>query len=339
MKSIVVKENEAGQRFDKFLHKYLAEATGNFIYKMLRKKNITLNGKKATGSEKLIIGDEIKLFLSDETIDKFTKKAIVKDKSSVQKKNSYEIAYQTYGELEVIFQNKHILIVNKPNGILTQKSKPDDISLNEWLIGYLLAHHMITYEELTTFKPSVCNRLDRNTSGIVICGKTLLGSQKMSQMLKDRSLHKFYRLYVKGTVHDSSTIDGYLEKDKQTNTVKVLAEPILNDSPDSSYIKTKYQPLKHQHDKTLVEVELITGKTHQIRAHLASIGHPLLGDYKYGDKNFNDRYKKKYHINHQLLHAHRIEFPELKGDFEDISNRVITSRLPKVFELLEEGGR
>lgn len=334
MKSILVKENEAGQRFDKFLHKYLSEASGNFIYKMLRKKNITLNGKKATGSERLVIGDEVKLFLSDETIDKFTKKVIGEDKSKAE--NSYETAYHTYCNLEVIFQNKHILIVNKPSGILTQKSEFDDISLNEWLIGYLLVHQMITYEELTTFKPSVCNRLDRNTSGIVICGKTLLGSQKMSELLKDRSLHKYYRLYVKGTVHDGSSIDGYLEKDKKTNTVKISTKPVHS---DSSYIKTKYQPLKHGHDKTLVEVELITGKTHQIRAHLASVGHPLLGDYKYGDKDFNDRYKKKYNINHQLLHAYRIEFPELKGEFEDISNLVITSQLPKVFELLEEGGR
>ncbi len=340
MKNILIKENEAGQRFDKFLHKFLSEASGNFIYKMLRKKNITLNGKKATGSEKLKIGDEVKLFLSDETINKFSKKAVAERtnlKTNQIRESSYETAYHTYRDLEVIFQNKHILIVNKPSGILTQKSKSDDISLNEWLIGYLLAHQMITQEELNTFKPSVCNRLDRNTSGIVICGKTLLGSQKMSELLKERSLHKYYGLYVKGIVPDSSSIDGYLVKDQRTNTVKISTKPI--ELSDSSYIKTKYQPLKYGQDRTYLEVELITGKTHQIRAHLASIGHPLLGDYKYGDKDFNDRYKKKYHINHQLLHAYRIEFPELKGEFEDISNRVITSRLPKVFELLEEGGR
>lgn len=333
MKRIDIKENEAGQRLDKFLHKYLKEAPGSFLYKMLRKKNITLNDKKVSGSEKLKIGDEIKLFLSDETIDKFSGKSIGYKNESHSVKNDYKAAYDKYGRLEIIFENKHILIVNKPSGILTQKSNPNDVSLNEWFIGYLLANQIITDEELTTFKPSVCNRLDRNTSGMVICGKTLLGSQKMSQLLKERSLHKYYRLYVKGIIKGSSTLEGYIEKDRKTNKVKVTDQPAHT---GSSYIKTAYQPLSYGNDMTLLEVELITGKTHQIRVHLASIGHPIIGDYKYGDKNMNDYYKKKYQINNQLLHAYRLEFPELKDEFIDMNELIVTAKPPKVFQLLEE---
>lgn len=331
MKQIIIRENEAGQRLDKYLHKYLKEASTSFLYKMLRKKNITLNGKKASGSEQLIPGDEISLFLAAETLNKFTG---ADDTAALQ--NEYETAFRKYGSLEIIYENKHILVVNKPAGILTQKAGAADLSLNEWFIGYLLAGQGITAGELRTFRPSVCNRLDRNTSGMVICGKTLAGSQKMSALLKDRSLHKYYRLYVKGIMKDAALIEGFLTKNESTNMVKITDKPL---NADSSYIKTSYEPLKAFGDKTLVEVELITGKTHQIRAHLSSIGHPLLGDYKYGDRRFNDSYKDKYQIKSQLLHAYRLEFPALKDEFEDISGRILIARPPEIYRILERAGK
>ncbi|NLL77609.1 MAG: RluA family pseudouridine synthase [Clostridiales bacterium] len=335
MKQIVIKENEAGQRLDKYLHKYFKEAPSSFIYKMLRKKNIILNDKKAAGSEKLFIGDEIRLFLSEETIGKMSGNTLDPLNGSPHFGiEEYKAAYDKYNRLEIIYEDHHILIVNKPAGILTQKATADDLSLNEWFIGYMLSHEEITKEELRTFKPSVCNRLDRNTSGMIICGKTLPGSQKMNELLNNRGLHKFYRLYVKGKVTDASLIDGYLIKDEKKNTVKVSSKQFFD---NASYIKTKYEPLKIQEDKTLLEVELITGKTHQIRAHLASVGHPLLGDYKYGDKTFNDLYKKKYKIKSQLLHAYRLEFPELNGEFEEISGRIFTATEPEIFRVLEGG--
>lgn len=327
MKRIIIKENEAGQRLDKYLHKYLKEASASFLYRMLRKKNITLNGKKASGNEKLVLGDEISLFFAEETLDKF----IGGNQDSALQKE-YEAALHKYGSLEIIYENRHILIVNKPAGILTQKAGHDDSSLNEWFIGYLLANRRITMDELKTFRPSVCNRLDRNTSGMVICGKTLAGSQKMSALLKDRSLHKYYRLYVKGVMKDKALLDGFLTKNESTNTVKITDKPL---NSGSSYIKTKYEPLKTMGDKTLVEAELITGKTHQIRAHLASIGHPLLGDYKYGDRNFNEIYKNKYQINSQLLHAYRLEFPVLTDEFEEISGKILIAQPPEIYSLLE----
>ncbi|TCL58505.1 23S rRNA pseudouridine955/2504/2580 synthase [Kineothrix alysoides] len=337
MKHVLIKENEAGQRLDKYLHKCLKEAPGSFIYKMLRKKNIVLNGKKASGGEKLEIGDEIRFFLSEETLDKMSGiSPLISEECPDKEIAEYEAAYDKYKELEIIYENHHILIVNKPEGILTQKAEAGDLSLNEWFIGYMLYQGEIRREDLHTFKPSVCNRLDRNTSGMVICGKTLPGSQKMSELLKNRDLHKFYRLYVKGKVRKASLIEGYLVKDEKRNTVKISPAPIQD---KSSYIKTKYEPLKVFEDKTLLEVELITGKTHQIRAHLASIGHPLLGDYKYGDKSFNDSYKKKYKIKNQLLHAYRLEFPELEGEFAELSKRIFTAGTPRIFHSLEENGQ
>ncbi len=336
MKQVLIKENEAGQRLDKYLHKYLKEAQGSFIYKMLRKKNIILNGKKASGGEKLEIGDELRFFLSEETLNKMSGiPSQLSEELSDKEVAEYKAAYDKYKELEIIYDNHHILIVNKPEGILTQKAAAVDLSLNEWFIGYMLHHGQLRREELRTFRPSVCNRLDRNTSGMVICGKTLPGSQKMSELLKNRDLHKFYRLYVKGKVTEPSLIEGYLVKDEKRNTVRISPSPVQD---KSSYIKTKYEPLKIFEDKTLLEVELITGKTHQIRAHLASVGHPLLGDYKYGDKNFNDSYKKKYMIKSQLLHAYRLEFPELDGEFSELSKRIFTARAPQVFYTLEENG-
>lgn len=363
MVELKIKEKEAGQRLDKYLHKYMKEAGTGFLYKMLRKKNITLNGKKAEGNEKLCEGDAVRLFLAEETIEKFggrlpegaetikmasgsdqngqnnregqSKQPDLKMESESvknQRIQQYFKAYKRFGKLEIIFENRHVLIVNKPVGILTQKATPEEVSLNEWLIGYLLNTGELMEEELHTFHPSVCNRLDRNTSGMVICGKTLLGSQRMSELLKDRSLHKYYHLYVKDRIDAASSIESYLVKKECANRVR-LAEC----AEDASYIRTNYKPLKHYKDMTLVEVELITGKTHQIRLHLSSIGHPLLGDYKYGDKRFNDKYKKKYGVKSQLLHAYRLEFPVMRGEFGDLSELALVAQEPEIFDRIDAG--
>lgn len=321
--------NEAGQRFDKYLHKYLKEAPSSFLYKMLRKKNITLNNKKADGSELLQTGDEAAFFLAAETIAKFRGEAA----HSGALTNQYEAAYAIFkNKFHVIYEDDFILLLNKPAGVLTQKAEESDISLNEAMIGYLLKTGALTPEMLRTFKPSVCNRLDRNTSGIVICGKSLPGLQKMSALLKERTIHKFYRCIVAGQMRESCHLEGYLCKNHATNKVTISNE----NTEDAVEIKTNYTPLQIIGRNTVVEVELITGKTHQIRAHLASTGFPIVGDYKYGNKSVNQQYKKNYALESQLLHAYRLEFPVMDGMFESLSQKVFIAEIPAHFKKIME---
>lgn len=322
-----ITEREAGQRFDKYLHKLLPEAGSSFLYKMLRKKNIVLNEKKADGSEKIACGDVVSVYFAEATLRKF----MGNGKTGGQ--NMPDPAFPALSEaafpdITVLYENAHILLADKPAGVLTQKAARKDVSLNEWLVDYLLQKKQISPEELRTFRPSACNRLDRNTSGIVLCAKSVPGAQMLSGALKARSLHKFYRLYVKGSLTEEQTIEGFLLKDESSNKVRIYADQ----RSDASLIRTRYIPIRQEPDKTLLEVELITGKTHQIRAHLASIGHPLLGDYKYGDRSFNEQYHKKFRVEHQLLHAYKVVFPPLSEPFEDISGSVFCAPVPEIFD-------
>ena len=291
MQKFIVTPNEAGQRLDKLLFKYLNLAPKSFIYKMLRKKNITLNHKKCDGSEKTSVGDEVSLWLADETIDKFR-----------------ETKYFTRVPIhfKVIFEDEDILAVNKPAGLLSQKAKPEDISVNEEAISYLLENQVITEKSLEVFKPSVCHRLDRNTSGLLIVGKSLSGSQHMSALLKERTVEKYYLCLVEGIVKTSEHIQGYLIKDEQTNQVKISGQSVSG----GHHIETFYEPVGNNGNYTLLKVELITGRTHQIRAHLASVGHSIVGDGKYGSEAVNDRFRRNYHLKHQLLHSWRMVFDE-----------------------------
>ncbi len=318
MKQFYVQQNEAGQRLDKLLAKLLNKAPKSFIYKMLRKKNITLNGKKAEGSEKLEVQDEIKLFLSDETYALFSEE--------VQTTNVEH-------DLAIIYEDKHILIVNKPLGILSQKAEKEDVSMVEHIIAYLLSTNQITKEQLISFKPSICNRLDRNTGGILIAGKTLPGLQEMARLLKNRSLGKYYLCIVKGRVEKKERIEGYLSKDEKKNQVTILH----TEEENSEYICTEYEPVSYaEHKYTLLRVKLITGKSHQIRAHLASIGHPIIGDYKYGDQKTNHFFKVNYDLSSQLLHSHQMVFPELKGELAHLSGKSFTAKLPEQFEKIKK---
>lgn len=316
MKVIIVQKNEAGQRLDKLLMKHLNKAPKSFIYKMLRKKNIVLNGKKADGSEKINIEDEIKLFLSEETIENFSEE--------------YEAAV-IKSNLDIVYEDDNCLIVNKPAGMLSQKAKADDISLVEHITSYLLEEGKLTKEEMQTFKPGICNRLDRNTSGLVVAGKTLRGLQVMSELFRDRGLDKYYLCIVKGQLLKGQRLQGYLKKNEKTNQVTFYTREVSG----SDYIETEYEPIRTSNEFTLLKVKLITGKTHQIRAHLSSSGHPIIGDYKYGDKKTNERLKKEFGLEHQLLHSYEIQFKQMDGEFASLSNLTITGNPPPLFSKIE----
>ena len=329
MQEIHVSNNEAGQRLDKLLHKLLPEAGNSFLYKMLRKKNITLNGKKAEGKESLKVGDTVKLFLADETYQKFGGKLLTESRNIVDV-SAYQKAFEALKGIEIVYEDEHVLIVNKPSGVLSQKASDKDMSVNEWFIGYVLYKGQITRVSLISFKPSICNRLDRNTSGLLICGKSLKGTQQLNQWIKDRSIHKYYRLFVCGAMTKGASISGYLHKNEKTNKVTVHDKEV----PGSSAIRTIYKPLQICGDVTYLEVELVTGKTHQIRAHLASIGHPLVGDFKYGSFDYNKIFKRAYNVGDQLLHAYRLEFPHIPEEHElsALSDEIIYAKEPDVYE-------
>ncbi len=312
MKSIIVTNNEANQRLDKLLIKYLNKAPKSFIYKMLRKKNITLNGKKAEGSEKISIGDEIKLFLSDETILSFAE-------SKVQ-----TVSY----DLNIIYEDSNIILINKPAGILSQKANKEDISVVEHLISYLIDSNYLSLEDLKVFKPSICNRLDRNTSGLMVAGKSLIGLQVMNQMFKERTVQKYYKCIVKGKVLEKKLVKSYLLKDEKTNKVEIFNNPIK----DSVYIETEYEPITIKNNITLLRVKLITGKSHQIRAHLSKIGHPILGDFKYGDPKINSYLKNNFEINYQLLHSHTLVMPDISGELSYLSKMTFEAKLPDYYQ-------
>lgn len=328
MTELKVSRNEAGQRFDKLLAKYLKEAPKSFIYKMLRKKNITLNGKKADGSEHLCEGDTVRLFLSDDTIARFSGN----DSSTEDmQKKSRESVIENILPSAIIYEDSHILVANKPAGMLSQKAEKEDISFVEHLREYLLESGAITKEQLRTFSPGICNRLDRNTSGLLVAGKSLPGVQQMNALFKERKLQKYYLCIVKGRLNKKEKIEGYLVKDKSHNRVTVTKE----EAKGSSYIQTEYEPLAaglwEEKEYTLLKVHLITGKSHQIRAHLKSIGHPIIGDGKYGHKDVTHMVKKEFNLRNQLLHAYQLHLGTVEGELSYLSGKRFAAPLPEQF--------
>lgn len=298
MRDLVIERADENQRLDKYLKRVFKEASTGFLYKMLRKKNITLNKKKADGHELLQAGDVVSVFFSEETFAKM--------QGSVSVDPIYQqLSSMEYPHVQVIFENEDILVVNKPAGILTQKSKQNDHSLNDEILSYLIANGSLTSGRYAMFKPSVANRLDRNTTGLVLAGKTLRGQQFLSDTLRSRDAKKTYHCIVQGVVEAEATKEAFLTKDTATNTVRIHAVEV----PGSKRIKTRFRPLRSNGSCTLLEVDLLTGRTHQIRAHMAYLGHPVLGDYKYGDESFNRQYQKEYGIRRQMLHAYRIQLP------------------------------
>lgn len=328
MREMIIKENDAGRRLDNYLKKYMPGASMSFFYKMLRKKNIVLNGKKASGNERLKEKDCIRLFLSDETIDKFSGKT-----EGVKE-------YVSSKKLKVIYEDNHILVLNKPAGMLSQKADRKEDSASEYVTGYLLESGGLKEDELKTFHPGVCNRLDRNTSGLIVAGKSLAGLQVMSELFKKRTLEKYYLCLVRGCMKESAHIRGYLKKDERTNRVSIEDSVSPETAGEYRPVETAYVPLARCPEMTLLRVHLITGRTHQIRAHLAGCGHPLLGDYKYGDKSFNEYYKKRYQIVSQMLHAYELVLPEnMREPLSGLSGQAFYAPVPPVFyKVIKETG-
>lgn len=331
MKEIHITAKEEGQRLDKILGKYLDQAAPSFLYKMLRKKNIKLNGKKADGKEKVKDGDVIALFLADDTIAKFQKSENVGSGEVFSEEK--KVSRKKRPSLEILYEDEDLLLLNKPEGILSQKAGKDDISINEDVIDYCLEKGLVTREELKIRKPSVCNRLDRNTTGILAAGITIRGLTFLSELFRERTIEKYYFTIVKGEMKQGNRVKGYLSKNTKTNQVQV--SPTARNKEDA-YIETAYEPIKRGNGYTLLKVKLITGKTHQIRAHLAFLGYPIIGDEKYGDHKINQYWRKEAGLKNQLLHSGILVFPTLSGEWERFSGKIWEAPKPEQFLKIEK---
>jgi len=296
LKEYIIKSNDAGQRLDKYLTKTFANLPMSLMYKYIRLKRIKLNGKRAEISSRLSEGDVVSLYINDELLQETAPK--------------YDFT-SAPDLVDIVYEDENIMLVNKPQGLIVH---PDDTEYRDTLI-MRIQHHLYKSGEYcpeneASFKPALVNRIDRNTGGIVIAAKNAMALRVLNEKLKNREINKFYLCVVHGKMpKKEDTLTGYLEKDEDRNLAKIRTHK----TNESRSIRTRYRVLAQKGDLSLLEIELLTGRTHQIRAHLASIGHPLLGDGKYGI-NTADR-KKGY--KHQALWSYRLAF-DFKEDADEL---------------------
>ena len=311
MKEIIINELNQGQRADKFVRKYLNEAPLSFIYKLFRIKDVKINGKRIDASYILKSGDVMRIYVTDAQLEEFNKpKAILPVDTS----------------LDIIFEDDNILIVNKPSSLLVHGDQNEKRrTLSNMVLNYLCAKGEYNPASSLGFTPAPCHRLDRNTSGLVVFAKNLESLQYVEELFKDKALlKKEYLTLVSGRVTENGKVDAPLFKNEETKTVRVCPE-----SKGGKKALTLYQVNTVFKDCTLLNVQIITGRTHQIRVHLSYIKHPVLGDAKYGDFNMNRRFEKKFNYKNQFLHAHKITFLDLEGKLSYLSNKTFVAKLNK----------
>lgn len=287
MRSFIIEKNDADQRLDKYLTKSFPKLPKALMYKYIRIKRIKVNGKRADISTRLKPGDKIDLYINDEF---FAKSETRYDFMSASK------------NLDIVYEDDNVLLLNKKVGLL---SHPDENEYVDTLITrvkrYLYEKGEYCPDDETSFTPSLVNRIDRNTCGIVIAAKNAEALRILNQKMKDRELHKLYLCVVHGVpIPKEAVLEGYLIKDESKNKVFISRKK----SDGAKTIRTKYRVLAEHGQLSLLEVDLLTGRTHQIRAHLASIGHPILGDGKYGTNKLN----KKSGLKKQCLCSYKLIF-------------------------------
>ncbi|TJY44502.1 RluA family pseudouridine synthase [Cohnella pontilimi] len=288
-----VTPSESGKRLHRYLRTLMPNIPLGQIYKMIDQGRVRVNGKRKNQNYELSAGDELVLHIEETAYE---------EASAGQKKPKF---VGVSADIDVVFEDDELLVVNKPAGMLTH---PDQAQQKDTLIGRV---HAYLYRkgqlDSALFQPATANRLDRNTSGLVLVGKTAGMLHQLNQWIQKRELEKFYVTLVEGRLSGEGLIEGSLIRDEKSNRTLVVKERKTTDPteerPGEKEAKTRYRVLQTGRAHSLVEVELISGRTHQIRTHFQSIGHPLLGDIKYGGRPFAG-------INHQLLHAWRITLPD-----------------------------
>lgn len=287
MRELIIGKNDAGQRLDKFITKTLDLPT-SLLYKSIRLKKIKVNRKRAENNTILLEGDTIQCFLAEEFFEK-----------KVSESSFENISVK----LDIIYEDENIMLLNKRPGVsVHEDEKGSTNTLITHIQAYLYQKGEYKPDEEQSFAPALCNRIDRNTGGIVIAAKNAEALRVMNEKIKYREIDKFYLAAVHGVPKpESATIKGYLLKDDKKNIVRVYEK---NPPRGAKEIITKYNVVAKRNDSALIEVELLTGRTHQIRAHMAHIGHPLVGDGKYG-VNKSDRAKG---YKYQALYSYRLRF-------------------------------
>ena len=287
MKSFTIQKNDAGQRMDKFLSKAVPLLPPSLLYRSIRLKRVKLNGKRCEISTRLTEGDLVELYLNDEFFEK--------PEGPLQ-------FLKAPASLQIIFEDQNILLVDKKPGLTVHEDETGtaDTLINR-ILHYLYDKKEYDPEKEASFTPALCNRIDRNTGGIVIAAKNAEALRVLNQKIRDRELVKLYLCIVHGHMPQrEGTLRGYLLKNSEEKKVEVFSRP----RPGAKTILTRYRVLEERGRFSLLEVELLTGRTHQIRAHMAAVGHPLLGDTKYGLARDNKGTGYRY----QALYSYRLTF-------------------------------
>lgn len=318
MVKLTITENEENQRLDRFLKKYLKNAPLSHIYKLIR-KDVKVNGKRAKADALLRKGDEISLYMDEATL-----RNQVRPRKQRMARRQFKIAYE----------DENLLIVDKPFDLLTHgDSREKKNTLANQVCGYLQEKGEYRPGREKIFVPSPVNRLDRNTTGLVMFGKNSRTVQALGAMMRDKGrVSKWYLAIIAGELDRALTLTHRMEKDPNSNRISIL--PL--ESGRGKVIETIARPLERGKGFTLVEVELLTGRTHQIRAHLGQAGFPVIGDAKYGNERVNRAMKRRFGLMAQLLHAYKLRFNETDPQFEYLTGKEVTAALPQSFERIKK---
>lgn len=314
---IEIGPNEAGQRLDKFLRKLLKDVPLSAIFKALRKKDIRVNGGKQNEKYFLVEGDIVEIkYIQSKQEDK-TEKFIKVDPKGIK----------------IAYEDENVLVLEKWINVLvhSDSNTSKEPTLTDYVLSYLNNKGDYVPENELTFTPAACNRLDRNTSGLIIFGKSFDGLKCINEAIREDEIRKHYYTLAKGKVRDG-LYEGYIVKNLETNISTVHDTEVKN----SKRIAMEISVVETNGAYSFLDINLITGRSHQIRAHLAHLGNPIIGDNKYGDKKLNSFFENKYGLNYQYLYAYKLIFRNINDKLSYLKNKTIAVAVPPILKKIKQ---